>query len=240
MNILCLFRFTFRRAAAAHLVAAAAALGLLAAAGCAFLGASLNPAGLLHPTLRAAWVPSVPLPNQRVETEVWGRAKPLIIDVVRRSGSVDDRVSVKLFAIHDGRALSILAMWADDRETFLRRDWLWKPEKHDYVLETNPVDEFMIEWPMRGSRDPCMLNGKESTWDVWQWFAGWTDIGGYAEDRTMEIKRRPPGTRPADVEGRLYPAIGGRGLVEIVWRDDEGVGGTTVNRKPTAYKEWVI
>jgi len=203
-----------------------------------FVFAALAPLGcsLGRPTLRAVFVTGVPLPNAQVESDLWSEAPELHVTVRRGQGRLAETREVKLRAIHDGRALSILAQWVDDTQTFDRRAWAWDLVKQDYFLHESPIDQFAILWPLSKRASFCMLDGRDAVYDVWQWRTGWMDAGvytesGYADDRRLILKTHPKGTRPDQVKGPLYRAGHGK-MVEFNWVEDRGVPGQRPTEKP--------
>lgn len=182
--------------------------------------------------MHAAWVSGVPVPTGIIRSDLWNQASELTVTVHRGAGKAAESRQVSLKAIHDGRAISIMARWADESETFVRRAWVWNAQKKDYDLETYEVDQCALLWPLSPAVSFCMLDGRDASYDVWQWRAGWSDISGYAEDRRVVIRAYPKDAVPPEAVGPLYPSQDGDERVEILWAEDEGIGGTRPTSKP--------
>lgn len=185
-----------------------------------------------QPTLRVAEIQSVPRPNRLIEiNSIWAEAKPLTVKVKTpgiMSGMTNDDGSrtVTLRAVHDGRAISILATWHDPTESRDRSMWVWNDKSNQYFRLDTPCDLFAIKFCIEGSEDACMMSGGEGVYDVWEWRGGWTHLTGYAEDQVLRITR----TRPDSGQFTQYPLGGpaelGSGLptdsIFIHWMPDKG------------------
>lgn len=192
---------------------------------------------LFQPTLKAVPVRSVPFPNGRIETAIWDQAPELRVAAYRRAAGIRERRDVKLRAIHDGQAISILATWVDETQTLDRVNYLWneKTERYDQFIYL--VDQFAIEWPLSENPSFCMLGDREEKYDLWSWKAGWTNFSGYADDMQVLITPHPTGTKPEDVLGELYPRRDGQGLVEVQIVPDSGKAATFLAPVPERRKE---
>ena len=192
----------------------------------------LTGCSIFPPTLKAVSIKSVPFPNGRIETGIWNQAPEITVSAYRRAGSSREKCQVKLRAIHDGQAISILASWKDRTESLDRQNWLWNEEKKEYQLAVYPVDQFSIEWPLCEHPSFCMLGVTEEKYDLWTWRGGWTNFSGYADDQTIELHPWPLGTQPVDVRGHLYPRSDGKGLIEIEFIPDSGKSATFTKPRP--------
>jgi hypothetical protein len=192
---------------------------------------------ITKPALKAVSVRSVPYPNGRIETGIWGKAPEIIVNAQRGRGRMHESRKVKLRAIHDGQALSILATWMDLNESVDRQNWIWNEAKRDYDLWVYSVDQCSIQWPLSDNPSFCMLGDNEEKYDLWTWKAGWTNYSGYAEDQAVEIHPRPLGTKADAVKGSLYPGSSGKGLVEVIIIPDSGVAASRTHPKPTKKAE---
>lgn len=184
----------------------------------ASLATALGGCSLVRPTLHAAEVESVLKPNQKIEIKtMWAKAKPLVVRL-RQPGRTGGGVDVSLRAVHDGRAISLLAMWVDPTESGERLEWRWSQPSGKYYEVMEPTDMFAAKLCISGSQKACMMTGEEGVYDVWQWRAGWSHVSGHADDRTLTISRTPPEAG----EAQAYP-LGDTGeAVYMLWRNDEG------------------
>jgi hypothetical protein len=177
-------------------------------------------------------VGEVPMPNARIETMLWEQAPSITVRLRRNtSGKIETRL-VQLRAITDGRTLSIMARWYDTTETIQKRSWVWDEAASEYVLEVYPVDMIAIQWPLTGSGSFNMLDGQAASYDVWRWQAGWNNASGYGDDLSLRLSPHPLGTNPSEIEGHLYEDIGHDSLVEVLWKNDDGVPGLAETTRP--------
>ncbi len=175
----------------------------------------------------------MPRPNMRIESELWRAARPLTVRMPGAAGSSAATDRVRLRAIHDGRALSILASWPDATETFTARQWVWDERRRDYSLLQLIVDQFEIHWAMTDDASFRWFDGRPARYDVWRWRAGWTNVSGYADDLQLGLVPHQADVDPATIEGELYPVRGGTGaLVEMRWTPDPGIPGTVATARP--------
>lgn len=211
------------------------AVAFAGATGCAAtrkLGARLGlPGG--GPRLVAARVEEVPLPDDMREMNtLWNRARPLVVTV--RQPRTEAGRPVELRAIHDGRAIMFLAVWPDlsplDGD---RLEWVWDRDGRGYYGIENLADFFAIKFPMEGSGDACMMSGREGVFDVWQWRAGWTDVSGYADDRTLTLSLVAPEALAEAEATRAYPMASGP--MHVIWREDDGDPPARVVPRPKEY-----
>lgn len=192
-------------------------------------------------TLQARWVRGVPEPNQLIETDLWGPARPVVVKVSRGTGRTAEWRHVQLRAIHDDRALSILARWYDDTPDQTARWWTWDPSGGRYRLVEEPGDWIAIRWPLAGTASTDPLAYREGRFDLWRWRAGWTDASGIADD--MVLHRRPTAVedRPATCgETVRYRARTDPGLVELTRRMDPGRPGTQPTDRPWMHERPVM
>jgi len=187
---------------------------------------------LTQPTLHVAEIQSVPKPNRLIEINtVWAEAKPLKVKVQTPGimpGVMNDEGArtVTLRAVHDGRAISVLAIWDDPTESRDRSMWVWNDDSNQYFRLDTPCDLFAMKFCIEGAEDACMMSGGEGVYDVWEWRGGWTHLTGYAEDQVLRITR----TRPDSGQFKQYPIGGpaaiGSGLptdsIYIHWMPDKG------------------
>lgn len=195
----------------------------------------LTGCGFFTPTLHAVWATKVPLPNGFVETYPWEKAPTLTVNAHRGNGWMTETWRVQLKACTDGRSLSILVRWIDPHESQVGRFWVWDDKRNGYQLQTFPIDQCAILWPItpKASLDPW--RGKDAVYDLWHWKAGWSDLSGYADDRRLIARHHPPGTRPEQVTGRLYPMGKRQKMVELEWVDDAGTPGTQSVPRPMTF-----
>jgi hypothetical protein len=209
--------------------------------------------------LRARSIESVPKPNRLIERKsIWGKTKPLRVRLnppptTPGTSALSEGIDVTLYAIHDGRAISFLAVWPDSTGSIERRRWVFDPETRQYNANVSPIEAlerrswvwndktrqyFMLETPtdffafkfcISGSPRACMMTGEEGVYDVWQWRAGWSHISGFADDRRLIISRE----RPQAGEFRSYPT---KGLVHLQWIEDRGDLPLSTVARPTAFK----
>jgi hypothetical protein len=200
---------------------------------CSFL--LLTGCGALHPLLRVAAVGETPEPNGIYETHIWNQAVPLDLVLKHTRGVAGDRIPLRLKAVHDGRAISIFARWPDGTKSSNRWSWVWNRETNDYQLEYAVTDQFTLLWPMEpGDRASCMLKPRqlETRYDAWRWIGGWSDIGGYAGDQVLTIRKSDGKSLKPDHKQDLYP-IGHSGqFAGFSWIDDHGTPATTIRSKP--------
>ncbi|MBI1784600.1 hypothetical protein HYR69_05595, partial [Candidatus Sumerlaeota bacterium] len=204
---------------------------------------------------RAFPVESVIKPNRLIEVNsMWAKCKPLTVKLHRPGGmmgSGDEAWSVDLKAVHDGRALSLLAVWADgsapgERVTYTvdpkfrkrkpgepeddlaqeRVSWVWDNHSRQYFRAETPADLFAVKFCLSGSSKACMMNGDEGTYDVWEWRDGWSHITGYADDRKLIVTRKQPASGPYNA----YPipvmlsssSPDAEDMIYVQWEEDAG------------------
>ncbi len=158
-------------------------------------------------------------------------------------------IPVTLRAVHDGRAIEILATWpnlssSNEQITYTvdpkllkeskvapaslandRVAWVWDRRGKQYYRAETPSDFFALKFSISGAADACMMSGSEGTYDVWQWRDGWTHVTGYADDRLMNVTR----TEPTSGDFRVYPiskwddSVAEKGdQIFIQWHEDKG------------------
>lgn len=198
----------------------------------ALLPALLTGCGCFSPTLRAVWVTKVPLPNGFVEKYPWEKAPLLTVNAHRGNGWMTETWPVQIKACTDGRSISLLVRWVDPHESQVGRFWVWDDKRNGYQLQSYPIDQCAVLWPItpKASLDPW--HGKPASYDLWHWKAGWSDLSGYADDRRLIVRHYPWGTRPEQVKGRLYPLSKRQGMVGMEWVNDSGTPGTVEVPRP--------
>lgn len=200
------------------------------------------------PQLVARKIPHVPEPNAIVENSVWRECIPLDLVLDPPPGKVEGR-SIQLRAVHDGRALSIMASWPDYsgltnpggwaaplrggklKAPPMCREWVWDPEKNDYRLSQWEPDKLTFEWSIGSKRPAGLLTPRQQRLDQWQWLSGWSELCGFAEDGLVATHLYPGGERPEGVEGELF-RTGGDGLIGIERHRDAGRPGVRPVKKP--------
>ncbi len=195
----------------------------------------LTGCGLWKPVLKVAAVGETPRPNGIYESHIWNRAEPLDLRLEHTRGEGNDRLQLRLKAVHDGRAISIFARWLDTTKSSSRWTWVWNRGTREYQLEYTIVDQFTLLFPLdRGSRFKCMLSpGPDITrYDVWRWIGGWSDFAGHAEDQVLQVRRSVSEPTVRKSEKPYYP-IGRSGhLAEFNWINDQGTPASTIRPRP--------
>jgi hypothetical protein len=157
---------------------------------------------------------------------VWREARPLVVTLDANAAGADGGMRVALRAIHDRRAISILAMWNDPTESQDRLTWLWDHRSRQYYQVETPTDLFALKFCIEGAPEACMMTGQEGVYDVWEWRAGWTHLTGYADDRKLVIGRSPPSSGDFQSYPLAQPVdLLSRGLdnvIHVQWHNDEG------------------
>jgi hypothetical protein len=186
----------------------------------------------LAPTLVVAQVDAVPLPNNAYEDSIWSRAKPIEVTMRRGAGPTLQERPLQLRAIHDGRALSIMATWPDDTRAIERQAWIWDERAERYRPEHSEADQLTLLWALDPASDFDLIGGDAGNYDAWRWISGWTDLSGVAEDGRILTRLHPAQSDRAALEGVILPATRREGLVSVAWLDDPGVSGTYAAPQP--------
>lgn len=195
-------------------------LSLLALCGCS---------SLTVPTLRAANVGTVPLPNGMIESSMWKKAPPLRVRLRHPGGH---SITAEIRAISDGRAMSILVGWPDQTESVLKRAWVRRSGSAPWQLEEIANDRLWLLFPLTKDAPKDLYRPPEARYDLWEWQSAWTDKSGYADDGLLETKfsKEPP----KDKAAVRYPNAAGAGFIEQVWKRDAGEPGTVSMPMPSA------
>jgi hypothetical protein len=207
--------------------------GLLLTAGC----------GWWRPTLWAAYVSKVPLPNGRIETDLWNKAKPMRMTLERSLAPGRETRRIELRAIHDGRAISILASWPDTLEAAVRRTWTWNDNTKAYQLEQKPVDSISLLWPLQGGKtapDVCMLNGRPAAYDCWRWIAGWTNVSGVADDGRLYVDMLDKPTDGDENDSGAYRTRDKKHFARVRIVPDAGRPGSIPSEPPSTYLNFYL
>lgn len=188
------------------------------------------------PTLHVQPVQAVPKPNAMIERGLWGEAPELTLRARRVEGGFETGRPVQLRAVHDGRALSILAAWPDPSETVMYRRWIWSEAEEAYHLQEFPADALELHWPLDGGKPPDWTQGEGGTLDVWRWRADWTDRSGWADDGRLKVEVVAMDADKTDAAHELYPLAGGKKMAALRWIADSGRPGTRATGRPPRHQ----
>lgn len=138
-----------------------------------------------------------------------------------RTGSIV--VEIKA-GVADAR-LFLAARWPDDAADTDYKGWEWAGSR--YVEGKRRDDMFAVRFHLDGDFDRSMLSAKTYRVDVWQWSAGRSNPGGFADDAVHLLTTRL-------VENAAEFQVAGIGTVYVKRQRDEGSPAYKLVRPPKA------
>lgn len=192
----------------------------------------------LRPTLHVAYNDPAPLPNNLIESQIWGKARPLRVTLTQGGGL---SLSAEIRAVHDDRAISFLISWPDQSPSVISKVWVHPATDAPWRLEDITNDSLRLIFPLTQGAPLDIFSGLNSQYDVWQWQGGaWSNESGYADDGRLIVKYHPGPKPPDRHDGTIYPSADGSGFIEQTWHDDDGNPGTITRPQPLPYEPKTI